>query len=180
MQFVLPSKYTPETVPLPTDPLVTVKQVKSRSLGLGRMVWQVPGKTGGGTGGHGYQFVTPLVSVGGGTVPVLRSLLCSLYCAHYCTLYCIHYCILDTAFITVLCTVDYCVTAEQVPGKKVGVMVFSGRWTEDQIAAKAEALKGHLEGAGHTVKGNYLTAFYNSPFTIPFFRRNEIWFELES
>jgi len=56
------------------------------------------------------------------------------------------------------------VLLKQVPGKKVGVSVFNGRWNDAQIATKAEALKRHLEGAGHKLKGRYMTAFYNSPF----------------
>jgi len=72
------------------------------------------------------------------------------------------------------------VTVKEVPGKKVGVHMFNGSWSDDQVKAKAAVLKEKLEAAGHTTVGNYSSAFYNAPFTIPYFRRNEVWYELQA
>lgn len=70
------------------------------------------------------------------------------------------------------------VTVKEVPGKKVGAFTFNGSWTNEQVEEKAKALKEALEAAGHKPQGTFMGAFYNSPFTISFFRRNEVWYEL--
>lgn len=71
------------------------------------------------------------------------------------------------------------VVVREVPGKRVGAVVFSGSLTEDQLKEKANKLKEALEAAGHKTTGQYMYAGYNSPMTLPSYRRNEVWFELD-
>jgi len=61
-----------------------------------------------------------------------------------------------------------------VPEQLMAVLRYSGRWTEQNHQRHAQALMEALEAAGIEVLGEPVTAAYNSPFSIPLTRRNEV------
>jgi hypothetical protein len=64
------------------------------------------------------------------------------------------------------------------PGKRYGVVRFSGLGNQSALDAKTEELRAFLRGRGLTPIGTPVIAFYDPPFTLPFLRRNEVWLEL--
>jgi hypothetical protein len=65
-----------------------------------------------------------------------------------------------------------------VAEKRMLVIRFSGFATEAQIAAKTDELRQYAVAHGLRTQGEPVLAFYNPPWTLPFFRRNEIMLEL--
>lgn len=76
--------------------------------------------------------------------------------------------------------VDERVRLEPVPARKVAVLRFSGRATEDMAEARKAELLRRLEGQGLRAIGEPVLAQYNPPWTPPFLRRNEILVPVES
>jgi hypothetical protein len=73
---------------------------------------------------------------------------------------------------------DTRVTLKPVPAKRMAVIRFSGTANDNVIGSKTDELRKYaLEHKLATV-GEPLLAFYNPPWTLPFFRRNEIMLEL--
>ena len=73
---------------------------------------------------------------------------------------------------------DTRVTLKPVPAKRMVAIRFSGTANDNLIQAKTDELRKYAsEHRLHTV-GEPLLAFYNPPWTLPFFRRNEIMLEL--
>jgi hypothetical protein len=68
---------------------------------------------------------------------------------------------------------------KQYPKEKVAVIYFSGRMTEGLIQKELTRLKKVVETMGYTLKDHYRLARYNSPFSLPFLRRNEILCSIE-
>lgn len=66
----------------------------------------------------------------------------------------------------------------QVAAKRMVVIRFRWRATDSLIAAKTAELRKYLRDEKLVTVGEPLFAFYNPPWTLPFFRRNEIMFEL--
>lgn len=71
------------------------------------------------------------------------------------------------------------VNLEQLPARKVAVLVYRGRLIEKHIDAKAAELRQWVEQQGKQSKGEPQSAAYDPPWTIPMFRHNEIWIDLE-
>ena len=70
------------------------------------------------------------------------------------------------------------VTLKPVPAKRMVAIRFSGTPNDDLIQVKTDELRKYaLEHKLSTI-GEPLLAFYNPPWTLPIFRRNEIMFEL--
>ena len=73
---------------------------------------------------------------------------------------------------------DARVKLREVPGNRVAVIRFSGSWSQSLYEEKLQTLRGALSSAGMSTVGEPLSSRYNSPFSLPFLRRNEIWLSL--
>ncbi|MBC7610858.1 MAG: heme-binding protein [Polaromonas sp.] len=73
---------------------------------------------------------------------------------------------------------DARVKLREVHGNRVAVIRFSGSWSQNLYIEKLELLKSALIKAGIATQGEPISSRYNSPFSLPFMRRNEIWLNL--
>ena len=67
----------------------------------------------------------------------------------------------------------------EVPKEKYAVIVFSGLIRESSYAEKVELLSNYLEENSFKQQGAIKIARYNPPWTIPFFRRNELMVRID-
>ncbi|KAG8054735.1 hypothetical protein GUJ93_ZPchr0001g29604 [Zizania palustris] len=74
---------------------------------------------------------------------------------------------------------DERVVLREVGDRKYGVVRFSGLTGDKVVKEKAEGLKAALEKDGFTVKGPFVLARYNPPFTLPPLRTNEVMIPVE-
>jgi SOUL heme-binding protein len=65
-----------------------------------------------------------------------------------------------------------------IPSKRMAVIRFSGSADDAKIAEKTDALRQYLIAKKLQAVGEPVLAFYNPPWTLPFFRRNEIMLEI--
>lgn len=70
------------------------------------------------------------------------------------------------------------VSIEEVPGRTVAALRFSGRWTDAAFERRSEQLMATLAREGIETRGSVFTMLYNPPFTPPFLRRNEVAIEI--
>ena len=75
---------------------------------------------------------------------------------------------------------DSRVYVREVPGRLMVALKFSGRWTESNYTEHEQELAQHVAAAGLTATGAVERAAYNAPFSIPWFRRNEVMVEIEN
>ena len=75
---------------------------------------------------------------------------------------------------------DKRVYVREVPGRLMVTLKFSGRWTESNYNEHEQELAEHVAAAGLTTTGTVERAAYNAPFSIPWFRRNEVLVAIES
>ncbi len=73
---------------------------------------------------------------------------------------------------------DARVKLREVPGGRVAVIRFSGSWSQSLYDEKLQTLRGALAAAGMATVGEPVSSRYNSPFSLPFLRRNEVWLRL--
>ncbi len=73
---------------------------------------------------------------------------------------------------------DARVKLREVPGSRVAVIRFSGSWSQSTYEEQLQKLRSALAAAGMTTVGEPVSSRYNSPFSLPFLRRNEIWLNL--
>lgn len=66
------------------------------------------------------------------------------------------------------------VSIREVPEHVMAVFTYSGRWTENNHQRHKQTLLDELSKAQIEVVGEPVSAAYNSPFTLPFMRRNEV------
>jgi DNA gyrase inhibitor GyrI len=66
----------------------------------------------------------------------------------------------------------------EVPARRVAAIRFSGRATDDQIAAKESELRAWLAQRRLTAASTPVYAYYNDPLTPGFLRRNEVLIDL--
>ena len=66
------------------------------------------------------------------------------------------------------------VTAAKLPARRMAVVRFAGLGSGPQVAEQEARLREWLSGQGLKATGDAVTAFYNSPFVAPPFRRNEV------
>ncbi|MDZ8095358.1 MAG: heme-binding protein [Nostoc sp. DedQUE05] len=75
---------------------------------------------------------------------------------------------------------DSRITIKEVPSNKVAAIRFSGSAGDEQLQEKEVKLSAFLAQQGIEPKGKPIYAFYDSPFILPAFRRNEVMLELKS
>ncbi len=64
------------------------------------------------------------------------------------------------------------------PNKTYAVLTYSGLNTESRVQEKIDLLKSWLQHKGFEEKSQPILARYNPPWTLPPWRRNEIWIEI--
>jgi hypothetical protein len=74
--------------------------------------------------------------------------------------------------------IDDKVRIVDVPERRLAVLVFSGRATPNRVDRKAKILTGLLGQSGIETRGTPFLMRYNSPFSLPFLRRNEVACEI--
>ena len=72
------------------------------------------------------------------------------------------------------------VELQEVPGKRIAAIRYSGFWTQDNHDTHLARLRAALSAARLQSVGEPTLARYNPPFTPWFLRRNEIWLEIDS
>ncbi len=65
-----------------------------------------------------------------------------------------------------------------IPHKKFAAIRFSGIPTDKKLAKATQELLGFAKSRQWNLGENPLFAFYNPPWTLPFFRRNEVLVEI--
>ena len=73
---------------------------------------------------------------------------------------------------------DARVKLREVPGNRVAVIRFSGSWSQSTYEEQLQKLRSALAAAGMTTAGEPVSSRYNSAFSLPFLRRNEVWLNL--
>lgn len=75
---------------------------------------------------------------------------------------------------------DQRIRIRQMPERTMAVRRYSGRWTQKNYARNEEMLLAALDNAGIAGIGGPVLARYNSPFSLPILRRNEVMLEIEN
>ena len=70
------------------------------------------------------------------------------------------------------------VTLKPVPAKRMLSIRFAGTASDSLIRAKTDELRRYADDKKLATVGEPVLAFYNPPWTLPFFRRNEVMLEL--
>jgi len=70
------------------------------------------------------------------------------------------------------------VTLREQPGRLMAVLRYSGGWGESRYRTHEAQLLEAVRAAGLTAIGEPIYARYNSPFSLPFLRRNEVMVEV--
>ncbi len=68
----------------------------------------------------------------------------------------------------------------ELPSRRLAVYRYSGSWSEERYQNKLKHFKEQLSANELFTKGEPVFSRYNSPFSLWFLRRNEIWFELNN
>ena len=66
----------------------------------------------------------------------------------------------------------------EMPERTMAVRRYSGRWTEEKYNDNEEQLREALQAHGIHMLSGPILARYNSPFSLPMMRRNEVMFEV--
>jgi effector-binding domain-containing protein len=74
---------------------------------------------------------------------------------------------------------DPAVTFREVPAKRVAVIRYSGRHSENNLRNYADRLTAWLQKKGYRVLSAPRAASYDPPWTIPMLRRNEVQIDVE-
>jgi hypothetical protein len=72
------------------------------------------------------------------------------------------------------------VKLREVKGKQMVVIRFSGSTGDENIAKRTAELQAYVKANKLRTKGEPVLAFYDPPWTLPFFRRNEVMLELRA
>ncbi len=68
----------------------------------------------------------------------------------------------------------------EVPGERRAVIRFSGFGSDSALHERTAELKAFIATHGAVAVGEPIYAFYDPPWTLPFFRRNEVMWRLET
>ena len=71
------------------------------------------------------------------------------------------------------------VTIKQMPPQQLAVVTFSGWVDEEKLAAQTTRLNEWMAKNGLKSSGTAQLSRYNPPWTLPFWRRNEVWMKLD-
>jgi len=71
------------------------------------------------------------------------------------------------------------VVLKEIPAQNFAVIRFSGRMTAENLSENQKLLETYIAKNGLQKQGEPQFAFYNPPWTLPFFRRNEVMFAVE-
>lgn len=74
---------------------------------------------------------------------------------------------------------DARVKFEVLPGEKRAAVRFDGFSTDSNLGRHRALLEAWVQKQGLKPAGDYVSAFYNDPFTLPWNRRNEWWVPVE-
>lgn len=72
------------------------------------------------------------------------------------------------------------VTLSELKNYKVAAIQFSGTLGDSNVAKHRKMLEEWIATSDYKVAGDYITAGYNAPFTLPMLRRNEVMVEVEN
>jgi hypothetical protein len=75
---------------------------------------------------------------------------------------------------------DERIRIREVPARIVAVRGYSGRWTDAKYQRNLQLLVEALSNESLEVVGEPVLAKYNSPFSLPMMRRNEVMFEIKA
>ena len=75
--------------------------------------------------------------------------------------------------------IDQKVLLREIPSRTIAVYRYSGSWSRELFDKKLQFFLSELKKDGVPVMGEPIFARYNSPFSLWFLRRNEIWIQLE-
>ena len=73
---------------------------------------------------------------------------------------------------------DTRVTLVPMPARRFAVIRFSGSAAQRELDAKTSELQAFVRGRNLEPQGEPVYAFYNPPWTLPFFKRNEVMLEV--
>jgi hypothetical protein len=71
------------------------------------------------------------------------------------------------------------ITIKQMPAQQLAVVTFSGWVDEEKLAAQTTRLNEWMTKNGLKSSGSVQLSRYNPPWTLPFWRRNEVWMKLD-
>lgn len=71
------------------------------------------------------------------------------------------------------------ITIKQMPVQQLAVVTFSGWVDEEKLAAQTTRLNEWMAKNGLKASGSAQLSRYNPPWTLPFWRRNEVWMKLD-
>lgn len=74
---------------------------------------------------------------------------------------------------------DARVSVEEMPARLVAARRYRGTWSQSRYESELARLRAALERDGIRTVGEPVFARYNSPFSLPPLRRNEVWIEVE-
>lgn len=74
--------------------------------------------------------------------------------------------------------IDPKVQLREIPAQRYAVLRYSGGWSQSLYEEKLALLKKSVEEAQIATTGEPIFSRYNAPFSLPIFRRNEIWLAL--
>ena len=72
------------------------------------------------------------------------------------------------------------VTIKQMPAQQLAVVTFSGWVDEEKLTAQTTRLNEWMAKNGLKSSGSAQLSRYNPPWTLPFWRRNEVWVKLDN
>lgn len=75
---------------------------------------------------------------------------------------------------------DERIRIREVPARVVAVRRYSGRWTDAKYQRNKALLVQAMSNENLESVGEPILARYNSPFSLPFMRRNEVMFEIRA